>query len=89
MLTIRLYLYVNKLSSLSGWSKLLIETEKDMMNDEDNWSAFLENDKYRQCPHSILINWTTILDFSQHFAELILHFLSDKSKWRQRYLTDT
>jgi hypothetical protein len=80
MLTIRLYLYGNKLSSLSGWSKLLIETEKDMMNDEDNWSTFLENDKYRQCLHSILINWTTILDFSRYFTELILHFLSDKSK---------
>ncbi len=41
---IRLYLYGNKLCSLSEWSRLMIETEIDVMDDEDNWIAFLENE---------------------------------------------
>ncbi len=41
---IRLYLYGNELCNLSEWSKLMIETENEMMDDEDNWSAFIENE---------------------------------------------
>ncbi|UJR32556.1 hypothetical protein I4U23_020017 [Adineta vaga] len=41
---IRFYLYGNELSILSEWSKLMISTERDVMDDEDNWCAFLENE---------------------------------------------
>ncbi|CAF3544687.1 unnamed protein product [Rotaria socialis] len=41
---IRLYLYGNKLCDLSEWSKLMIATENEIMEDEDDWCAFLEND---------------------------------------------
>ncbi len=41
---IRLYLYGNELSILSEWSKLMIESENDLMDDEDNWNAFIENE---------------------------------------------
>jgi hypothetical protein len=41
---IRLYLYGNELCSSSEWSKLMIETEIDLMDDEDNWISFIENE---------------------------------------------
>ncbi len=41
---IRLYLYGNELCSSSEWSKLMIETETDLMEDEDNWISFIENE---------------------------------------------
>jgi hypothetical protein len=41
---IRLYLYGNELSNLSEWSKLMIESENEMMDDEDNWIALIENE---------------------------------------------
>lgn len=41
---IRLYLYGNELDGLSEWSKLMISTEKNVMDDEDDWCAFLENE---------------------------------------------
>jgi hypothetical protein len=41
---IRLYLYGNELSNLNDWSKLMIETENDLMDDEDNWIALIENE---------------------------------------------
>ena len=40
---VRFYLYGNQLSISSEWSKLMIATERDVMADEDNWCAFLEN----------------------------------------------
>lgn len=43
--SIRLYLYGNVLSELNNWSELLIGKENEMLNDEDNWSAFIENAK--------------------------------------------
>ncbi len=42
--SIRLYLYGNELSNLNDWSKLMIDSEDEMMNDEDNWSSFIENE---------------------------------------------
>ncbi|CAF1400563.1 unnamed protein product [Adineta steineri] len=41
---IRFYLYGNKLCNLSEWSKLMISSEQAIMDDEDNWCAFLENE---------------------------------------------
>jgi hypothetical protein len=41
---IRFYLYGNELCNLNDWSKLMIETEKELMDDEDNWCAFIENE---------------------------------------------
>lgn len=42
--SIRLYLYGNKSVYVNDWSKLMIETETDVMNDEDSWNAFIENE---------------------------------------------
>ncbi|CAF1230623.1 unnamed protein product [Adineta ricciae] len=42
---IRFYLYGNESSIQSEWSKLMISTETDVMQDEDNWCAFLENER--------------------------------------------
>jgi hypothetical protein len=39
-----LYLYGSDLSKLNDWSKLMIENEDEMVNDEDNWSSFIENE---------------------------------------------
>lgn len=41
---IRLYLYGNNLHISSEWSKLMISSEIDVMDDEDDWCAFLENE---------------------------------------------
>ncbi|CAF1190170.1 unnamed protein product [Rotaria sordida] len=41
---IRLYVYGNMLRIHSEWSKLMIATEIDIMDDEDDWCAFLENE---------------------------------------------
>lgn len=41
---IRLYLYGNNACISSEWSKLLISCETSLMNDEDNWCAFIENE---------------------------------------------
>ncbi|CAF3537887.1 unnamed protein product [Rotaria sp. Silwood1] len=41
---IRFYVYGNMLRMLSEWSKLMITTEIDIMDDEDDWCAFLENE---------------------------------------------
>ncbi|UJR38678.1 hypothetical protein I4U23_031344 [Adineta vaga] len=42
--SIRLYLYGNELKIPSEWSNLMIENEKELMDDEDNWTCFIEND---------------------------------------------
>ena len=42
---IRLYLYGNNELIASEWSKLLISSETNLMNDEDNWCAFIENEE--------------------------------------------
>lgn len=41
---IRLYLYGNQQSIASAWSDLMVSTETQMMDDEDSWCAFLENE---------------------------------------------
>ena len=41
---IRLYLYGNQQSLVSAWSNLMVSTEIQMMDDEDSWCAFLENE---------------------------------------------
>ncbi|CAF1164795.1 unnamed protein product [Rotaria sordida] len=41
---IRFYVYGNLLQMPSEWSKLMITTEIDIMDDEDDWCAFLENE---------------------------------------------
>jgi len=42
--SIRLYLYGNTLCRLNDWSSLMIESEDEIMNDEDNWCGFIENE---------------------------------------------
>lgn len=41
---IRLYVYGNELSNLKEWNQLMIENETSVMNDEDNWCAFLQSE---------------------------------------------
>ncbi|CAF3006292.1 unnamed protein product [Rotaria sp. Silwood2] len=41
---IRLYLYGNELKIPSEWSNLMIENEKELIDDEENWICFIEND---------------------------------------------
>ncbi|CAF2537696.1 unnamed protein product [Rotaria sp. Silwood2] len=41
---LRLYLYGNEEFILSEWSNLMIHGETNVMEDEDNWCAFIENE---------------------------------------------
>ncbi|CAF0838365.1 unnamed protein product [Rotaria sordida] len=41
---LRLYLYGNEEFILSEWSNLMINSETHVMEDEDNWCAFIENE---------------------------------------------
>ena len=41
---IRLYVYGNQLSQLREWNQLMIENEQSVMDDEDNWCAFLQSE---------------------------------------------
>ncbi|CAF3765154.1 unnamed protein product [Rotaria socialis] len=41
---LRFYLYGNEDCIASGWSNLMIAGEVQVMDDEDNWCAFLENE---------------------------------------------
>ena len=41
---IRFYLYGNELCDINGWTKIMIENEHSIMDDEDNWIAFIENE---------------------------------------------
>ncbi|CAF0978985.1 unnamed protein product [Rotaria sp. Silwood1] len=41
---LRLYLYGNEEFMLSEWSNLMINSEAHVMEDEDNWCAFIENE---------------------------------------------
>ncbi|UJR07271.1 hypothetical protein I4U23_011559 [Adineta vaga] len=57
---LRLYLYGNELKIPSEWSNLMIEKEKDLMDDEENWICFIENE---------LINNETKWNFSFLFGK--------------------
>lgn len=41
---IRLYIYGNQLCQINDWSRVMIEGENEVMDDEDNWCAFLESE---------------------------------------------
>ena len=80
--SIRLYLYGNVLSELNNWSELLIGNEDEMLNDEDSWSAFIENEKLEDD-----VKWNFAFLFGKKWkisrvSPFHLHQLGDDPRFR-------
>lgn len=74
---LRLYLYGNEEAITSEWSKLMITRETNLMDDEDNWCAFIENEEIN---NEIKWNIGTMFGEKWHIKRLTPINLTDLNK---------
>ena len=82
---IRLYIFGNLLCNVNVWSELMINAETQVMDDEDNWCAFLEGEsiadavkwnfafvlgKEWRVPRVTPMDWKQLNDHPQFYSAL-------------------